>query len=88
MAEIFAPKADDKFAAPLSEYALVKSSGYLNPIGVGEGALAMALAYSKHNGGRVIVTRVIGTADWFVVEQATAADGEVVIPDELPADFA
>jgi hypothetical protein len=83
--EIFTPQADDKFAAPLVEVAQVKSSGYLTPYGIGPDALAVCIADAQARGGRVVVTRPLGTSEWHIVAQEV---GEVNIPDSLPEDFA
>jgi hypothetical protein len=100
MTEIFTPKADDKLTAAVElprEYALVKSSGYLAPYGVGGFALARATAYSLMHGGRVIVSRQLGTKDWEIVEQTAVApdDASELFPEvakddteENPGDYA
>jgi hypothetical protein len=72
MSEIFTPKSDDKLAPARevgTEYAVVKSSGYLDYVGVGNHAKSRALWHSKAAGGRVIVSRLIGTTDWVIVPQ-------------------
>ena len=77
---IFTPKADDSLATARelpTEYAMVKSSGYLVSYGFGPGALAAAVAYSTESGGRVIVERPLSAQTWLTIEQAVTA------PDSL-----
>lgn len=86
MATQFIPKADDEYAQPLTEYAVVKSSNYLAYVGTGLPSLRYAARVSAAQGGRVIVSRTVGTTDWFVVEQVEAPE-EFTVPDSLPEDF-
>lgn len=90
MSTIFTPIAGDKFAVESEigvEYAIEKSSGYLDRVGVGPRALAAALYYSNTHGGRTVVGRIIGTTDWEVQPQAEAPE-TFEVPDALPDDFA
>lgn len=83
----FTPLADDALAVAVelpTEYALVKSSGYL----VHVLNLASALHYVKYNGPRVIVSRILGTTEWSVVDQNSDLPETVEISDTLPDDFA
>lgn len=70
----FDVKSDDTAAAalPTVEYALVKqSSGYLAHMGLGADALTRCEQYIEYNGDRVIVTREVGTVQWFVSGDVT-----------------
>jgi hypothetical protein len=76
MSNIFTPKADDKNIAPRevgTEYAIVKSSGYIDRPVVGPRGLFNAARYAANHGGRVIVSRLIGTEAWYIVDADTLA---------------